>query len=110
VWIARPLIHYRVHPQSLSGNAVANARGRILAVEKAARRTPLPAGLRLDAAKLFWLGHAQFRDGVEHCGRRALSQSLRLAPRNKAAWIWLALGFLGRGLTRRLRRLAYRFV
>jgi glycosyltransferase involved in cell wall biosynthesis len=115
-WVDRPLVHYRVHPAGLSARAVPIVEGRSLALDKALRRNPNAplhpqlAGRRMEAWKLFWLGHAQSYDGVESSGRRALWRSIRIYPRNGVAWVWLALSFLGPRLNARLRRLAYRIV
>ncbi len=115
-WIEQPLVWYRVVRTSVSGNATAIARGRILAVEKALARDPgAPldprlAGGRLEAWKLFWLGKGQLYDGVERCGRQAFRQSLAIDRGNVRAWVWLALSFLGGPLLARLRALAYRLL
>lgn len=109
-WIDRPLVHYRIGPGSVSGNAENIARGTILAVEKLRRRESSAVRLserELEAWRHFQIGHAQFRDGANGCGRRELWRSLRLG--NRAAWRWFVLSFLGSGVTRRLRRLAMRF-
>ncbi|HKS25315.1 MAG TPA: glycosyltransferase [Thermoanaerobaculia bacterium] len=106
--VDRPLMLYRLHAGGVSHGAVDNAEGQIVAIEKAVARTGAPSG-ELEAYKLFWRGHAQLRDGVAHCGRRALWQSLRMHPRVGTA-VWLAASFLGPKLNAALRRLAYRFV
>jgi glycosyltransferase involved in cell wall biosynthesis len=107
-YVDRPLMLYRLHVGGVSHGAVDNAEGQILAIEKAAARDGAPPG-ELEAYKLFWRGHAQLRDGVAHCGRGALWQSLRMHPRAATA-AWLAASFLGPTLNAALRRLAYRFV
>ena len=106
-----PLMTYRLHARGLSRKAVPNAVGQLLAIEKAvARDGPPDDAAHLEAYKLFWLGHAQLRDGVAHCGRGALWTSLRMHPANTAALAWFAASFLGPKINATLRRLAYRFV
>jgi glycosyltransferase involved in cell wall biosynthesis len=115
-WLEQPLVTYRVGSSSLSGNAAAIARGRILALEKALARDanapldPRFANGRLEAWKLLWLGQGQLYDGVERCGRDAFRRSLAIDPWNARTWGWLALSFLGARITSRLRALAYRWL
>lgn len=111
-WVDAPLVHYRIHPQGISRQATRNARGQVLALEKALARLGEPPPelpeRKTEARKRYWVGKGQVRDGELREGRAALVASLRLDAGNRAAWVWLAFSLLGRWGSRTFVRLLER--